>query len=285
MIGVDVGGTGVRAARGSAEGIASEPVRLPLERSLPRDELLSRIRKAIDNVGALGPVVVAIPSFVGEDGRVLECPALPALTGVELGAELDGAAVVPDIAAAALGESVLGAGRGVRRFLCVAIGTGVNAAAVVDGAVVDTAFGCLGDAGQVNVDPDGPPCTCGGRGCLEAFVSGWALARDGEPLGLPDARAVVEAARAGREDATAVLERAGRALGRALASWSALLWPERVAVAGGVADAGDLLLAPARRELARVGTPYIVGALEVVPAELGADATLAGACLLTSPAG
>ena len=278
-IAVDIGGSGVRAARVGPAGLTSAPERLPLESAIAREDLLGRIRSVVRvAAGADGaPVGVAVPSFVLPDGTIGRCPSLPALEGVDLAAELSGALVVPDLAAAALGESRLGAGRGVGRFLCVAIGTGANAAAVVDGALVETAFGCLGDAGHVNVEPDGPECPCGGRGCLEAVASGFALARDGAPLGLQDGRAVIEAARAGREDATALLLRAGAALGRAIATWSALLWPDRVAVAGGLSTAGDLLLEPARRELRRVGTPYIVGQLELVQAELGHDATLVGA--------
>jgi len=278
-IAVDIGGSGVRAARVGPAGLASAPERLPLESAIAREDLLGRIRSVVRvAAGADGaPVGVAVPSFVLPDGTIGRCPSLPALEGVDLAAELSGALVVPDLAAAALGESRHGAGRGVGRFLCVALGTGANAAAVVDGALVETAFGCLGDAGHVNVEPDGPECPCGGRGCLEAVASGFALARDGAPLGLQDGRAVIEAARAGREDATALLLRAGAALGRAIATWSALLWPDRVAVAGGLSTAGDLLLEPARRELRRVGTPYIVGQIELVQAELGRDATLVGA--------
>jgi glucokinase len=284
VVGVDVGGSGVRASRFGSDGLVGEAATAALDRSLPRDELLSRIGGVLAGVadGATA-AAVAIPSFVLPDGTTAVCPSLPGLEGVDLGAALTGAAggrpvrVVPDLAAAALGESRRGTGRGVRRFLCVALGTGANAGAVVDGAVVETAFGCLGDAGQVVVDPAGPECPCGGRGCLESIASGFAFARDGAPLGLPSARAVLEAALAGRADAVAIVERAGVALGRAIATWSALLWPERVAVAGGLAAAGELLLAPARRELARVGAPYIVGRTEVVLAELGRDATLVGA--------
>lgn len=279
---VDIGGSGVRAAR-VADGLG-EPARRALARGLEREELLARVVGAAREAGAAGveAAAVAIPSFVGEDGRVLDCPSLPALEGVALAAELEAAlgvdvAVVPDLAAATLGEARHGSGRGVRRFVCTALGTGVNAGAVADGRLVETAFGCLGDAGHVLVDPDGPPCPCGGRGCLEAVASGYALVRDGASLGYPDGRAVVAAARAGRADAAALLERAGTALGRAIATWSVLLWPERVAVAGGLAAAGELLLEPARHELRRVGTPYVVGRLEIVPATLGADATLVGA--------
>ena len=169
---------------------------------------------------------------------------------------------IPDLAAATLAEARLGAGRGVERFLCVALGTGVNAAMTVDGRLLETAVGCLGDAGHVSVEPDGgPACACGGVGCLEAIASGPALMRAGHT---PEA-----------------LGRAGRALGRAIAAWSALLWPERVAVGGGVAAVwGEAILEPARAELLRVGASYIVGRIELVPADLGPDAALAGAGLV-----
>ncbi len=292
-VGVDVGGSGVRAARAGAVGAVGPTARRALAAELSREAVLGAIAETVAEAATgthIARLAVAIPSFAGTDGAVLDIPSLPALHGVRLGerlaerTEAQQVVLVPDLAAAALGEHRLGSGRGVERFLCVALGTGANAAAVVGGVPVDTAFGCLGDAGHVKVDADGPLCPCGGRGCLEAVASGFALARDGAALGHPSAREVVAAAAAGEAAAAALVDRAGTALGRAIASWSALLWPQRVAVAGGVALAGELLLAPARRELARVGTPYIVAGLDVVPAELGDTATLAGACLLAATA-
>lgn len=287
VLGVDIGGSGVRAARFPEGRRHGEVARRELGRELSGSELLARVGEAVAEAGTDGAraVGVAIPSFVDAAGRVLECPSLPGIEGLALGELLEAGLgvptrVVPDLAAATLGESRHGSGRGVARFLCAALGTGVNAGAVVDGRLVETAYGCLGDAGHVLVEPDGPECPCGGRGCLEAVASGFALARDGAPLGYPDGRAVVEAARAGRVDAAALLDRAGTALGRAIASWSALLWPDRVAVAGGLAAAGELLLGPARRELQRVGTPYIVRRIELVPAGLGAEAALVGAAVV-----
>jgi glucokinase len=164
--------------------------------------------------------------------------------------------------------------------LVAALGTGANAALVVDDRVVATAFGCLGDAGHVVVEPDGPPCPCGGVGCLEAIASGPALARAGQAIGAPAAGLVVAAARTGDPQARAIVERAGVALGRAIVSWSVMTFPDVVVVGGGVADAGELLLAPARREVVRLGTPYVVERLEIVAAGLGRDATLVGAGLV-----
>jgi glucokinase len=260
--------------------------------ALGREALLGAIAAVVDNAAGgsgIERVCIAVPSFVMADGSLGPIPSLPALEGVHL--DLDVRArttiaagatvtVVPDLSAAALGEWRLGVGRGVSRFLCVAIGTGVNAGAVVEGRLVETAFGSLGDAGHVLVDPAGPACPCGGVGCLEAVCSGFALARDGAPMGLPDARAVVDAAREGDERAAALIRAAGTALGRAVSSWSVLMWPQVVAVAGGVSAAGDLLLDPARDELHRIGPPYVCQDIRLLPAELGASATLAGAALL-----
>jgi len=267
---LDIGGSGVRAARVGPEGVRGPVERRPLDATLSQDEVVRRLRYAL---AALSPgddagVGVSFPSFLDDRGRVGWCLNLPGLDGVDLRAALAPVAgglvvrPVPDLAAAALAEARLGAGREVERFLCVAIGTGVNAAMTVGGRLLETAVGCLGDAGHVSVEPDsGLPCACGGVGCLEAIASGPALARAG--------------------GGAAAYARAGRALGRAIAAWSALLWPERVAVGGGVgAAAGDRLLEPARAELRRVGASYIVGRIELVSAALGPDAALAGAGLV-----
>jgi len=266
---LDIGGSGVRAARIGPEGLRGPVERRPLDAALPQGEVVRRLVEALAALAPAGDagVGVSFPSFLDDRGRVGWCLNLPGLDGVDLRSALAPAAgglpvrPIPDLAAAALAEARLGAGRGVERFLCVALGTGVNAAMTVGGRLLETAVGCLGDAGHVSVEPDGgPPCACGGVGCLEAIASGPALTRAGHT---PEA-----------------LARAGRALGRAIAAWSALLWPERVAVGGGVASVwGEALLEPARAELLRVGASYIVGRIELVPAVLGPDAALTGAGL------
>jgi len=285
-VGVDIGGTGIRATTDDP-GVTTPVVRFPLDRTIRRDDLVALVAEAVSAATDPLPdsICVSVPAFVDARGEVTDCPSIPALTGLPLAAVVRAATgvarvrVLPDLAAAAVGEHARGVGRGVDRFLCVAIGTGVNAAAVHGGSLVDTAFGCLGDAGHVIVEPSGPQCPCGGRGCLEAVTSGFALARDGAAFGWADAREVFAAARAGEQAAIDIVDRAGAALGRALASWSAMLWPDVVAVAGGLSAAGEQLLQPARVEMLRVGTPYIVGRLRVVAATLGADAALWGAVL------
>ncbi len=290
-IAVDVGGTSLRVSRAGGTGrLVGDPVRRRVGRTTTRAEVVEIVVDACRELGVPRPdrAAVAIPSFVLDDRTMAECPSIPALTGCDLGRLVSDATgaervdVVPDIACAALAEQRLGTGVGSSRFLCVALGTGANAGAVVDGRPVTTAFGCLGDAGHVLVDPDGPACPCGGRGCLESVTSGWALARDAAALGLASAADVARAARAGSTQAAQLFTRAGTMLGRACATWSAMIWPDTIAVAGGLAGAGELLLAPARAEMQRVGAPYIVGGTRLVAAALGDEATLVGAGLLTA---
>ena len=286
---LDIGGSAVRAARVREDGTTGPVSLRPLHVGLTRAELRNRVEEAFRSVdprleldGAIG---VAIPAFLDPDGRARCAVNLPALEGVEPSELLRRVASdfpvvpIPDVAAAALAEAYLGAGRGAERFLCVSLGTGANAAMVVGGRLLETAFGCLGDAGHVVVEPEGPACLCGGRGCLEAVASGVALARDGAAFGLDSARAVIDAALGGDPDATAIVARAGRALGCAIASWAAIFWPERVAVSGGLSAAADLLLNPAREEMTRLGADYIVGDIEVVAGAFGSSATLIGAGL------
>lgn len=277
---VDIGGSGVRAALVGPDGRHEAPVRRTLTAGMGRPELLGAIAGAMDQAGEGDACGIAVPGFVDAEGRLRHVANLPALEGLALDETFPGARVVPDLAAAAVAEARLGMGRGHARVLVAALGTGANAALVADDVVVETAFGCLGDAGHVVVDPDGPPCPCGGVGCLEAIASGPALAAAGQTIGIAAAGLVVAAARTGNQQARAIVERAGTALGRAIVSWSVMTFPDVVVVGGGVADAGELLLDPARREVARLGTPYIVGGLEIVPAGLGRDATLVGAGLV-----
>jgi len=285
VVALDIGGSGIRAAR-VQDGKIVRRARLELTPGTAPAQAAETLRAALGSLepspsdSALG---VAFPGFLDGAGRVLPGIYLPGFVGMDfadtLGALLPERpiAVVPDVAAAASAEAAATGDAG--RLLCVCLGTGANAALVADGAVVDLAAGCLGDAGHVVVDPEGPTCNCGGRGCLEATCSGRALARDGTPLGFVDAAAVCQAARAEDRRAAELVARAGRALGRALASWSAMTFPDVILVTGGLSLAGELLLTPARSEMRRVGSPEIVAGLDVEVGRCGADATLLGAAI------
>jgi glucokinase len=186
-------------------------------------------------------------------------------------------ALINDARAFGFAESRLGAARDCDTAAFYTLGTGVGGAVVV-GRRLQLGYGSAGELGHMTVDarPEAPLCGCGNRGCVEAHVQAAAIARAG---GRDHADEVVEAAHAGDTRALDALERAGRWLGIAIANTIVAINPERVVVGGGVAEAGDLILAPARDEVRRRVTVPPTGRTEIVRAELGYEAGSVGAAL------
>jgi glucokinase len=186
----------------------------------------------------------------------------------------------------AVGEHWRGAGRGRRTMLGMVVSTGVGGGLVLDGRLINGATGNAGHIGHVVVDPDGPDCVCGGRGCVEAIARGPALAawaqsegwRPGEASAT--AKELADDAAQGHPVGQAALRRAGRALGIGIASATHLCDLEVVAIGGGLAQAGSLLFDPLEEALrAHVGLDY-AREVRVVPAALGQSAGLIGAAAL-----
>jgi glucokinase len=190
-----------------------------------------------------------------------------------------------DAMCVAIGEHWRGAGRGSDHVLGMVVSTGVGGGLVLGGRIVDGASGNAGHVGHVVVDPQGPPCGCGGRGCLEAIARGPAVVAWAERNGWRGAagaggRELVEDARRGHDVAVAALHRAGSALGVAIASVTHLLDLEVVAIGGGLTQAGPLLLDPLEETFrAYAGLDY-AKRVRVVAAALGQQAGLVGAAAL-----
>ncbi|MBV9485674.1 MAG: ROK family protein, partial [Frankiaceae bacterium] len=193
--------------------------------------------------------------------------------------------VANDAIALAVGEHWRGAGVGVRNLMGVVVSTGVGGGLVLDGRVEFGETGNAGHLGHVVVDPDGPECVCGGRVCLESIARGpavvqWAPDHGGSMAGEPDGRTLVAAARAGEQIAIEAFARAGTALGTAVASAAHLLELDVVAIGGGLANAGDLLLGPARSAFACHARMEFASRCHIVRAGLDVDAGLIGAAAL-----
>lgn len=188
-----------------------------------------------------------------------------------------------DADAAAWAEYRYGAARGADLALMITLGTGIGGGIVLDGRLRRGSHGVAGEWGHMRVVPDGRLCACGNRGCWEQYSSGPALMRAAteRSASFPDGPALTEAARAGDGTAVACLADVGEWLGQGLADISAMLDPGRFVVGGGVAEAGELLLAPARERYARAltGRGHRPPA-EIVAASLGADAGMVGAAEL-----
>ncbi|WHP19213.1 ROK family transcriptional regulator [Cellulomonas sp. ES6] len=185
----------------------------------------------------------------------------------------------------ALAEARLGAGRGCGTVVHVALSEGVSGGIVVGGEVVHGRTGTAGELGHLTIDPDGPVCSCGNRGCLQVYagsagVLDLLLASHG-PMTLGD---VLARAAEGDPGCRRVLSDVGRHLGTALASVCTVLDPDVLVVGGVLAEAGDLLLDPLREVLAERTAVTSGAVVDVVAGHLGAAAPARGALLLARDA-
>lgn len=301
MLAIDVGGTKLAAALVGADGRVRERRQVPTPRGPDAggEVLFAAVRGLLAQVLAAG----GRPELAGVGagcGGPMSWPAgavspvnIPGWRDFPLRARL--AAEFPgrpvrlhnDAVCTAVGEHWRGAARGHADALGMVVSTGVGGGLVLGGRVVDGATGNAGHLGHVVVDPAGPRCGCGNRGCLEAVssgtaVAGWVRAQGWQPPAgtTGTARDVAAAARAGDPVAAAAFERAGRLLGQGIAAAVTLLDVSVVAVGGGLAQAGDLIFAPLRAAYAeRARLPY-ARAAAVLPASLGSHAGLIGAAAL-----
>src|SRR5213596_303843 len=268
LLGVDVGGTTTAAGAVTREGAVLVEQRVLTHRDgrgrAPETiiELLGSVREQAERRGhAVEAIGVGVPGPVDPTvGRIGEhVPHVPELAGRALAAELAErfgrpAFVDNDVNALALGEWMFGAGRGTRSLVVLAPGTGFGAGIVLDGRLVRGAAGFGGELGHTPVKFDGPPCWCGGRGCLALYASGRGIAEaarerattasgralaeaaGGDPRRI-DAPLVFRLAGAGDPAATAVIDEACRALGAMLGVVINGLNPEVIVITGGVARA------------------------------------------------
>ena len=298
-IGCDVGGTEVKWAALDRRRIlerGSFPTPRGGEPAALIDGLLRAAREAAAAHRAPRPVLgVAIPGFLdAARARLLHAVHLPLLEQKPLRAVLRrrlGWPVVleTDSNAGAFGEAILGAGRGARRVLYLTLGTGVGASMVVDGKILRVVHHTVGQVAHLPLDPRGPRCSCGGRGCFESVLGArgvrWRASRAAGADRLPPGarrspRDLCLLARGGSRPARKVLAEVGRLLGAGLALLANFLSPDRIVVGGGIAGAGELLLGPAEEVFRRRVHPRLRGGIELALSRLGPFSGAAGAALL-----
>jgi glucokinase len=271
VLAIDIGGTKLACGRVTDAGELLERTSIPTPQGDDGEQLFTALVDLVDGlregdeavcgVGTGGPMRAA-----GDALSPLNIPAwrdFPLRT--RLAAHLDlPVAVDNDAKALALGEGWLGAAAGRRDFLAMVVSTGVGGGIVLDGRLLDGADGNAGHIGHMIVEPDGRPCLCGARGCLEAEASGTAIAaRTGRP-----------AAEAGADER----ERAGRLVGRAVASVANLLDLPLAAVAGSVAlGFGDDFFTAAQDEIDRCSRIAHAVGTRILRAGLGDAGPLVGA--------
>jgi glucokinase-like ROK family protein len=311
FLGIDIGATSVDVAVTNGElevlGQVSEAVDVRQGPDAVLAVVLDLVGKLRSEGGALEVhgAGVGVPGPVSfRDGVPVAPPIMPGWDQFPVRTVLSQHLGCPvlldnDVNIMALGEMHSGLARTVDDLLFVKVGTGVGCGIVVDGAVYRGASGSAGDIGHIRVDDDGPVCTCGNVGCLEAYFSGAALARDAteaaragrsEPLAARLAEAgalagadVAAAASAGDPVAVALVRDGGRRLGLSLAGLVSFFNPGMVVLGGEVSmGLGHPLLAEIRSVVYRRSLPLATGNLPIVLSELGSQAGVVGAARMIS---
>ncbi|PSL55232.1 glucokinase [Saccharothrix carnea] len=293
VLALDVGGTKIAGAVVERGGVVRRAVRVgtPLGAA---EQTWDAVASVVDEVlrgEAVAGVGIASAGPVDADAGTVSPINVPGWRGFPLRERV--AAVVPGVPVElagdgpcmALGEHWLGAGRGSRFMLGLVVSTGVGGGLVLGGRPFGGRTGNAGHIGHVVVEPDGEPCACGGRGCAETVAGGprmvaWARRQGWQAPDDADAAVLAAAAGAGEDIPKAAFERAGRAVGLAIAATAAVVDLDLAVVGGGVAQAGELLFDPIRQVVAdHCGLSYLDG-LRVEPARLGGRAGLVGAAAL-----
>jgi len=306
LVGIDIGATHLGMLltdfSGGVVGELEVPfdVRKPPEVSLNEvDEQLRRLlRQAnleFDQILAIG---VGVPGpILAEAGMVIAPPIMPGWGNYPIRASLQERWGKPvslnnDADLGALGEWAHGAGRGERNLAYIKVGTGVGAGLLLDGKIFTGASGCAGEIGHITIRDNGPLCSCGNYGCLEAMAGGGAIAQKAraavkagrrtqlamiEDVNSITAMDVARAARLGDLVAQQIMAEAGGYLGIAIASLVNLFNPSLVVIGGGVAQIGDLLLDPIRQVVRERSLRSAAQAVRITAAVLGRRSTSMGA--------
>lgn len=322
VIGIDLGGTQTRTAVLQGRKLLS---RISLlngtnptpERVIPR--MFQSVEQALEAAGVslhqIAGIGIAAPGPLNnQTGVICSPPNLPEWDNIPLRTLFADHFEKPtyvenDANAAALGESLFGAGRGSNEIVYITVSTGIGGGIISNGKLIEGILGTAGELGHITIDMHGELCNCGNIGCLEAVASGTAIARQanraiaagqGEELRayalqqkkhatgedraantdeqmLISADIVAQAAQAGIPLAKEIIAQAAYGLGVGLVNIIHIFNPEVIILGGGVTQTGELLLAPARQVVEKRAMQLPREAVRIVLAELGSDVGLVGA--------
>ena len=299
LIAVDIGGTTMRAASYPTNSL--NPIKINkihrINSSKPVFQYLLELIQSVwvDSHEVLGLSIASPGPLDPETGFIFNAPNLPGWVDFPLGEKLRDTISVPlffgnDANLAAFGEWKYGAGIGHSNLIYLTISTGIGGGVICNGNLLTGHKGLAAELGHIIIQPDGPLCSCGKRGHLEAIASGPAIVsyandqiKNGQPSSLAQiiyfsAVDVAYAARNGDELAIKSIERAGETIGLALASFVHIFNPSIIILGGGVTMSGNLLFDPLLQKFrSEIMEPIYSKDLEIVPAKLGDDSGLLGA--------
>ncbi|MBC5637209.1 ROK family glucokinase [Ornithinibacillus sp. BX22] len=309
IVGVDIGGTTVKIGILKASGEIMQKWEIETNKSSDDtavmndiwESVLGRLTElAIDLHNVLG-IGIGAPGFIdGEKGYVYEAVNLgwkdfnladymSSKTGLPVYVENDANIAV-------LGENWLGAGNQSNDILAVTLGTGVGGGVIAGGKIINGVNGTAGEIGHITVDPNGYPCNCGRKGCLETIASATGIVRQAEKFmeddpscklaqiqnqyGAITAKHIFELAANGDENSIQIVNHTADILGLVLANLAVTVNPSKILIGGGVSKAGDQLLQPIKKSFTKYALARTSRACEIRIAELGNDAGIIGAAYL-----
>jgi glucokinase-like ROK family protein len=298
VIGIDMGATHVTILLADFSACVLRELESPFDINDGPEECLfqvdSLLRDFLDKAGVkledILAIGVGVPGpIVSDAGMVSGPPIMPGWDSYPIRDHLQELWQCPialsnDAELGALGEWAYGAGRGERNLAYIKVGTGIGCGLLLDGRLYRGTTGSAGEIGHITITENGPLCTCGNRGCLEALAGGNAIARSAQemvrsghrtqmasitPINSLTARDVIAAARNGDLTAQNIVAEAGEHLGTAIASVVNLFNPSMIVVGGGVAQIGDLLLEPIRKTVRERSLKVASRAVRITAALLG----------------
>lgn len=291
-IGIDIGGTNLRGALVTGHGRIVSRFRTASAIIEGAGPFLNRLE---DNARALLEAArqqglqvmgigIGVPGLIDKYGMIHAAVNMKPLEGINLAEILAQRTGLPvscgnDANLIALGEARAGAGQEMDSLMVVTIGTGLGSGLIIDGKLWSGTGGFAAEFGHLTLEPDGSPCPCGNRGCLEQYVSAAALSRYGQGRS-PEELAL--AANMGDAAARQAFERLGVCLGTGLASLLNLLNLEGIVLGGGVAASYDLIAPAVLRTLQVRAFPQIVAGVKLRRSRLADDAGLLGGAMLAA---
>jgi glucokinase len=304
IVGVDLGGTNIKAGLVSQDGKVLYRTKIATEGKQGPEKVADRIAKvALDCAGhatggkknVLGVGIGSPGPLDMKNGVVVVAPNLPGWVNIPLRSMIEKRTGLPctlenDANAAGLAEQWVGAGKGSDSVVIFTLGTGIGGGIVLNGKVWHGFSDVAGEIGHMSIHPDSPDCNCGSKGCIEAYASATAMVRrmretiaKGVKTSLAEkkdsltSKDIYEAALAGDEAACENMRMTGFYLGVAIVNILHVLNPEVVVMSGGVAAAGDLLMKPIKEVVETRAMEACRKGVKICWAVLGDDAGVIGA--------
>jgi glucokinase-like ROK family protein len=309
-LGIDIGGTKTVIAAIDTNGNPLKKCRLSSpdlfhSKQTPAFQLAAEIRQYCATnqmqVSWLKGVVIGFPGVMDPATQVItSCPNLTELDGIPLGKQLTEELQIPvmvenDVNLIAVGEQYQGGGKGVQDLACIMVGSGIGCGLIINGSLYRGANGAAGEFGHMIIQPDGLPCTCGSRGCLEMYCSGKALSAQAQKiLGTPvesdpvlseagnwsKAETVIQAARNGQPGALEAMYSAFRYLGFGVTDLVNIMNPRLVLLGGGILTGWPEGLEVVRQTVNEFARVAVKDHLRIEPTLLNENASFTGAFLL-----